>query len=193
MSRYKQIKKELKDFDVSLLHASTDYDMEQMWQELLALVEEVLTPPLRDLVLNLLHRHAEVWQMHPAARQNHHAYLGGLLEHTWFVARLAYQTAGLYPDINRQLVVAGAILHDVGKLKELGQPLCPGIYHSRPAFGSHCPGLGDDPAGSRRNSFSGPALIAAIGAYYYNPPWPAGIRLTGTPQNPGSYGGIFCR
>jgi 3'-5' exoribonuclease len=96
-----------------------------MWQELLIIVDEVLTPPLQDLVLNLLHRHAEVWQLHPAARRNHHAYLGGLLEHTWFVTRLAFQTAGLYPAINRQLVVAGAILHDLGKIKELAQPYAP--------------------------------------------------------------------
>ena len=120
-----EIKGELKDFDTSLLHATSEYHPEQMWQELLALVDEFLTPPLQDLVLNLLHRHAEVWQVHPAARQNHHAYLGGLLEHTWFVTRLALQAAGLYPDINRQLVVAGAILHDLGKLKELSQPHAP--------------------------------------------------------------------
>ena len=120
-----EIKGELKDFDTSLLHATSEYDPEQMWQELLALVDEFLTPPLQDLVLNLLHRHAEVWQMHPAARQNHHAYLGGLLEHTWFVTRLALQAAGLYPDINRQLVAAGAILHDLGKLRELSQPHAP--------------------------------------------------------------------
>jgi 3'-5' exoribonuclease len=125
IEQIKKIKKELKDFDVSLLHASTAYDREEMWRELLALVEEELTPPLRDLVLNLLHRHAEVWQMHPAARQNHHAYVGGLLEHTWFVTRLASQAAGLYSDINRQLVVAGATLHDLGKLKELSQPYAP--------------------------------------------------------------------
>lgn len=125
VEQIKQIKKELKDFDASLLHASTAYDPEQMWGELLTLAETELTPPLRDLVLNLLHRHTEAWQTGPAARRNHHAYLGGLLEHTWFVARLAHQAAGLYPDINRQLVVAGAILHDLGKLKELSQPYAP--------------------------------------------------------------------
>jgi 3'-5' exoribonuclease len=125
IEQIKQLKKELKDFDVSLLHASTAYDREQMWRELLALVEDELIPPLKDLVVNLLHQHAEAWQTGPAARRNHHAYLGGLLEHTWFVVRLAYQTAKMYPDINRQLVVAGAVLHDLGKLKELAQPYAP--------------------------------------------------------------------
>jgi 3'-5' exoribonuclease len=120
-----EIKGELKDYDASLLHATTTYDPEQMWQELLAMVEEVLTPPLQDLVLQLMHRHGEAWQTGPAARRNHHAFMGGLLEHTWFVTRLANQAAGLYPDINRQLVVAGAILHDLGKIKELTQPYAP--------------------------------------------------------------------
>jgi 3'-5' exoribonuclease len=119
------LKGELKDFDASLLHAASEYDPEQMWQELLSLVDEFLEPPLRDLVENLLQQHAEIWRLHPAARQNHHAYLGGLLEHTLFVTRLALQAAALYPDINRQLVVAGAILHDLGKLKELSQPHAP--------------------------------------------------------------------
>ncbi len=118
-------KGELEDFDASLLHAATAYDTEEMWRELLAMAEEVLTSPLQDLVLGLMHRHAEVWQTAPAARRVHHPYLGGLLEHTWFVTRLASQAAGLYPDLNRQLVVAGAILHDLGKIKELDHPYAP--------------------------------------------------------------------
>jgi 3'-5' exoribonuclease len=116
---------EPKDFDLGLLHAATPYDRAVLWQELLELATENLSPPLRDLVVNLLQAHAEAWQSLPAARRNHHAYLGGLLEHTWSVARLAHQLAAIYPEVNRELVLAGAILHDVGKLKELAQPHAP--------------------------------------------------------------------
>ncbi len=116
---------EPKDFDATLLLTASPYDREMMWGELLTLAEETLSPPLRDLVLGLMNRYAADWQVHPAARRNHHAYVGGLLEHTWCVARLAHQMAAVYPDINRELVVAGAILHDIGKLKELGQPQAP--------------------------------------------------------------------
>lgn len=116
---------EPKDFDIGLLLATTPYDREAMWQDLLALAEETLTPPLQELVLNLLHANTAAWQTQPAARRNHHAYVGGLLEHTWSVARLARQIAALYPDVNVELAVAGAILHDVGKIKELGQPHAP--------------------------------------------------------------------
>jgi len=119
------VNEEPKDFDLNLLHATTPHDREKMWQDLLTLANEALTPPLRDLVLNLLQANATAWQSQPAARRNHHAYVGGLLEHTWCVARLAQQIAAIYPDIHQELVVAGAILHDVGKLKELGQPHAP--------------------------------------------------------------------
>ena len=62
----------------------------------------------------------------PAARHNHHAFVGGLLEHTLSVTRtaayLADKYAEYYPDmqppLNKGLVVAGAILHDIGKLRE---------------------------------------------------------------------------
>lgn len=125
VEQIRQIKQELKDFDVSLLHPSTPYDRAMMWRDLLDLVDQELSGPLQELVLSLLQQHESTWQLAPAARRIHHAYEGGLLEHTWFVARLACQTARLYPNLNRQLVVAGAILHDIGKLKELAQPYAP--------------------------------------------------------------------
>lgn len=54
----------------------------------------------------------------PAAKANHQAYLGGLLEHTLNVARAASAAAGLYPRLDRDLLLAGSILHDIGKIKE---------------------------------------------------------------------------
>lgn len=55
----------------------------------------------------------------PAAKKMHHAYIGGLLEHTLSMASLADKVAAHYSGINRDLLIAGAILHDVGKTKEL--------------------------------------------------------------------------
>jgi len=54
----------------------------------------------------------------PSAMTHHHNYVGGNLEHTVGVIRLCKNICEMYPGINRDLVVAGAILHDVGKLKE---------------------------------------------------------------------------
>ncbi|MCL5935636.1 MAG: HD domain-containing protein, partial [Firmicutes bacterium] len=54
----------------------------------------------------------------PAAKANHHAYLGGLLEHTLNLTRGALAAAKLYPRVDRDLLLAGAILHDIGKVEE---------------------------------------------------------------------------
>jgi 3'-5' exoribonuclease len=55
----------------------------------------------------------------PAAMTHHHAYLGGLLEHSVDTANLAKKIAGEYPAIDADLVVAGALLHDIGKIEEI--------------------------------------------------------------------------
>ena len=55
----------------------------------------------------------------PAAKTMHHVCLGGLLEHSLAVARLAADICRRYPDLNRDLLIVGALLHDVGKLAEL--------------------------------------------------------------------------
>ena len=55
----------------------------------------------------------------PAAKGMHHAYLGGLLEHSLAVASLAHDISGRYADIDRDLLITGALLHDVGKVAEL--------------------------------------------------------------------------
>jgi 3'-5' exoribonuclease len=55
----------------------------------------------------------------PAAKNFHHSYLGGLLEHTLSVCRMAVHAADHYPQLNRDLLVASAFLHDIGKIREL--------------------------------------------------------------------------
>jgi 3'-5' exoribonuclease len=55
----------------------------------------------------------------PAAVQYHHAFLGGVLEHTLSVAKLGEKIAPLYPDLNKDLLICGIILHDIGKISEL--------------------------------------------------------------------------
>lgn len=55
----------------------------------------------------------------PAAKSFHHSYIGGLLEHTLSVCRMARTVAEHYPDLDRDLLLAGAFLHDIGKVREL--------------------------------------------------------------------------
>jgi 3'-5' exoribonuclease len=117
--------KDLKDFDPELLHLATPFDRHQLWQDLRQLAATHIQPPLSQLVLRLLDRYQELLLVCPAARLYHHPYLGGLLEHTCFVARHAQASLAVYPDLNPSLALAGAILHDLGKVKEIANPTAP--------------------------------------------------------------------
>lgn len=116
-------------FDPAQLVESTRFDVERLWEELNTLaVDNILYEPLRGLVLALLDRHAEPLRRLPATRDRAYAYRGGLLEHLVAVTRVAVDLANRYaashpelrPPLNRDLVTAGAILHDLGKVQELG-------------------------------------------------------------------------
>ena len=116
---------DLSAFDPELLLQATPYDRQQLWQELRQLAQVHIQPPLSQLVLRLLDRYQELLMVCPAARLYHHPYLGGLLEHTWFVARHAQASLAIYPELNPSLALAGAILHDLGKVKEIAGPTAP--------------------------------------------------------------------
>ncbi len=97
-------------------------------QELLATARERISDePLRNLVVELLTVNHEALMTLPAATHNHHAFVGGWLEHVLSVTRTAVYLADKYdayypdmePRLNKSLVVAGAILHDIGKLREI--------------------------------------------------------------------------
>jgi 3'-5' exoribonuclease len=126
--------KKLDEFDPELLHLATPYDRQQLWQELREMAAN-LKPPLKDLVLSLLDRYQEELLVCPAARLYHHPYLGGLLEHTWSVARHTLASVTIYPDLNPDLALAGAILHDLGKVKEIVNPQAPDLTVSGQLLG----------------------------------------------------------
>lgn len=106
----------------------TRFDVDAMFQELADIARNHITePPLAQLVLAILDRYAAGIKEIPAATHNHHAFVGGYLEHVLSVTRTAVYFADKYieyypdlkPPISKSLVVAGAILHDIGKLREL--------------------------------------------------------------------------
>jgi len=115
-------------FDAAAMVPGSRFSPEAMFDELFALAgERIEAVPLAELVVQLLQGNREALLRAPAARHNHHAYTGGLLEHTLSVTRtcifLAEKYTEHYPDmqppLDKDLVVAGAILHDLGKLREL--------------------------------------------------------------------------
>jgi len=96
-------------------------DAREMIEELRAAARSVENPYLRRLLEEFLHDPqvcAGLLDM-PAAKGLHHAYLGGLAEHITACLKIAEAVCETHPELNRDLVVAGIILHDAGKLEEL--------------------------------------------------------------------------
>lgn len=116
-------------FDPAQLVEATRFDIAGLWAELQQLATQHVTDePLRGLVLGLLDRYAEPLRRLPGTRDRAYAYHGGLLEHVVSVTRIALDLAGRYashypqlrPPLNRDVVAAGAILHELGRVAEFG-------------------------------------------------------------------------
>jgi 3'-5' exoribonuclease len=121
---------QLQIHDVSPLSADeidrTDFlptspkNVEDLFQKLRALTTSISKGPLRKLTKQILSDAplVERFKTAPAAKSVHHAYLGGLLEHTVAVAEQVSHITTFYPDLNRDVLLVGAILHDIGKVDE---------------------------------------------------------------------------
>nr|WP_246344678.1 HD domain-containing protein [Conexibacter arvalis] len=99
---------------------STYRDMEELDGFLEHFAREVYEPGLRALLAELV-GDAELraaWRRAPCTRAGHHAYLGGLLEHTVAVAQLAQETCQLHVRLDSDLLIAAALVHDLGKTRE---------------------------------------------------------------------------
>lgn len=107
---------------------SSQYAPEALYKKILEIVDDCIDePPLKQLVLKILADNADLFKKMQAAKGFHHAYTGGLIEHVWSMTRIASLLAKHYgryydqldPPLNKGVVVAAAVLHDIGKLKEL--------------------------------------------------------------------------
>lgn len=110
------------------------HDPDAMLADLRALASaEIADPPLRALVHGLLEEHAAALKGLPGSARRYYTFAGGWLEHTlsvarscaWLATKYAEQFPELHPPLNRGLVVAAAILHDLGRVRELDAP--PGL------------------------------------------------------------------
>ena len=96
-------------------------DPEEMYAVLLERLRRVPESPVRALLLFLMEDPAiaEKYKLAPAAASFHHAYLGGLLEHVISLVKLGDHLCDHYGWVDRDLVLAGLVLHDLGKIEEL--------------------------------------------------------------------------
>jgi 3'-5' exoribonuclease len=99
----------------------TTKNIEELWQTLAAFVVSFQNPYLRSLLQAFMAdpEIAEAYRNAPAAKTLHHAYIGGLLDHVVSLFRSCDLICQNYPQINRDLLLTGAFLHDIGKIHEL--------------------------------------------------------------------------
>ncbi len=109
------------DLDIFKFLPGSKVDTAKCFQELLSVIEQLTDSPLQKLLKSVFDDAAiaEAFKKAPAAKSLHHACVGGLLEHTLTVTRLALDVSKHYPNVNRDLLLAGAMLHDIGKIHEL--------------------------------------------------------------------------
>jgi 3'-5' exoribonuclease len=97
---------------------STREQQQADWAEIQHQIDALADPRLRQLCLLFLQRYGERFRRTAAARENHHARRGGLVEHVAQMMRAAAALSTAYPHINRDLLLAGVLFHDCGKLWE---------------------------------------------------------------------------
>jgi 3'-5' exoribonuclease len=100
---------------------TTRFDVGEMWAELRGYVDGFANAELKRLVFAFLddERIGAAYRAAPAAKMLHHAWIGGLLEHVLALVRVCRATAPFYPEVDADLLVTGAVLHDIGKVREL--------------------------------------------------------------------------
>lgn len=108
------------DFNPSDFLPVSKLDTNAMFKDMIAYLDKITSEPVRALLAAFFHdeKTAELFRRAPAAKGFHHIYLGGLLEHTLSVVRMLDLAADHYPQLNRDLLIAGGMLHDIGKIYE---------------------------------------------------------------------------
>ena len=109
------------EIDYSDYLPKTTKNIDELWQALAEFVASFQDPHLRALIQGFMAdpEIAQAYRNAPAAKTLHHAYIGGLLDHVVSLFRACDLVCRNYPQVNRDLVLAGAFLHDIGKIHEL--------------------------------------------------------------------------
>src|SRR6185312_6145021 len=109
------------EIDTADFIPTTQFNIDEMYAELMGYVDNFKSPHLRALVHAFMDDESigGAFRVAPAAKRLHHAWIGGLLEHVLTLVRVCRATAPFYPEVDPDLLVTGAILHDIGKVREL--------------------------------------------------------------------------
>jgi 3'-5' exoribonuclease len=109
------------EYDVTdFLPALTEERINELYEGIKKELTLIQSEPLKNLLTSFFHDHEFVtlYTHSPSAISHHHNYIGGNMEHTIGVIRLCLNICEMYPNVNKDLLICGALLHDIGKLKE---------------------------------------------------------------------------
>ena len=115
--------KETEGVTIADLVPSAAKSKEVLYEELMEFFFEMENPHIQRITRHLLKKHETAFLTYPAATRNHHDYVSGLIDHVVAMLKLGKSLATLYPSLNKDLLYAGIILHDIGKVIELSGPV----------------------------------------------------------------------
>jgi 3'-5' exoribonuclease len=109
------------EYDPSVFLPATPRDPDGLYEEIMRIIESIGSERLQELLRSIFGDESfrETFVRAPAAKAWHHSYIGGLAEHVRDMAVMAETAAGIYPEVDRDLLLAGVLLHDIGKVEEL--------------------------------------------------------------------------
>lgn len=108
----------VKNYDIGNFVMSSSKDIDELWNDLSTRVKKIKSTELKTILEKLLSTYKDEIKKSPAARGMHHHFIGGLLEHVIEMLKIADSVTELYPEADPDMVTAGIIFHDIGKIKE---------------------------------------------------------------------------
>jgi len=116
-------KEDQENINVSDLIETAPLSQEQMMDKITQAIFEMKNPNIQRVTRHLLKKHQNDFLQYPAATKNHHEFVSGLAYHVVSMLDLAKAISSLYPTLDKDLLYAGVILHDLGKVTELSGPV----------------------------------------------------------------------
>jgi len=113
----------LGDVDIARFVKECPVPKEELKKKADAYIESIKDPDLKKMVVYLIDQHKADYYDYPAAVRNHHAFASGLLYHSVTMADIAEALCKIYPNLNRDYLIAGTLIHDIGKITELSGPV----------------------------------------------------------------------
>lgn len=123
--RIKKLEIVQEDVDVSAYVQEGPHTRKQLQEELEQYLNSIQDPILAPLIQTVYEQYQEAFYEYPAATRNHHDFVGGLATHVLGMLELADHLAKQYPLLDRDLLLSGVFVHDLGKLQELSGPIVP--------------------------------------------------------------------